>query len=64
MVYKSDGLQNPGHAEPRSDLKREVELGSHSELDRLLIQVSTAGPRTYRSMSWSFELCDSVPRSC
>ena len=30
-------------SEPRSDLKREMELGSHSELNCLLFQVPTAG---------------------
>ena len=31
------------YAEPRSSLNREMELGSHSELDSPLFQVSAAG---------------------
>ena len=44
-------------AHPRSNLKREMELGSHSELDYFLFQVPVAG------CSDSC-LCDSVPHSC
>ena len=32
-----------GSTEPWNDLKKEVELGSHSELDCPLLQLSTAG---------------------
>ena len=41
-----------GSTEPWNDLKKEVELGSHSELDCLLLQLSTA------VFSDSASLCD------
>ena len=42
-VKQHDRKTNERSKEPRRDQKREVELDSHSELDCLLLQVSTAG---------------------
>ena len=43
-------------SESRSDLKREVEQGSHSELNCLLLQVPTAGLSDFVKVT--------VPHSC
>ena len=55
LYYWTAGCRSS--SEPRSGQKREVELGSPTELDCLLLQVSTAGPSDSC-------LCNSVPSSC
>ena len=62
--------QSDGQLEPRGGLNKEVELGSHGELDNPLLQVSTVGslgtvfvsvPRATVQRASCFALAGEVP---